>query len=61
MRNTDHEQSPYTRPAEVTILQRGKDEYAKLLKEKRVREGRGKNWRDGLQIEGCVWTDLNGM
>jgi hypothetical protein len=54
MRNTDHE-SPYPKPAIEEIRQRGMSEYRKLVQaiseRRRIDEGRGRDWSDGLLIE----------
>lgn len=47
--------SPYSQHAVEEILERGKAEYAKLARsakeQKRIAEGIGKDWQDGLHID----------
>lgn len=55
MSNTDHQQSPYTKPAAQAILEQGRQEYAKLVRsakeQKRIAEGIGRDWAEGLVID----------
>ena len=55
MRNTDHDTTPYTPPAEKELRQRGKDEYAKLAAKKsyddRVKKGIGLDWQQIIKID----------